>query len=173
MIHGTHNAYSKGCRCDECRAAHRVYERNASRRRRRVMYGIETYQPRLVDAQPARDHVIFLTSKGIGLGAIAKQVGTQRSTIQYIKKGKYPRLSAKMSEKILSIPAIPREPMAYTSSEPILKLLAQLEKKGVSRSDVGHALGCRHGSLIIRNSMRVWRFKQVEAVCKEMLRLRP
>lgn len=173
MIHGTHSGYSKGCRCDECRAAHRVYERNASRRRRRVAYGIESHNPRLIDSKETRDHISFLASNGIGLGAIAKQVGTQRSTIQYIRKGKYERISVKLANKILAVPAIPREPMAYTSAEPIRELLRKLEAKGVSSKDVGRAIGCRYGQLIIKDKMRVWRFRQVEAVCKEMLRLRP
>jgi DNA-binding Xre family transcriptional regulator len=126
-----------------------------------------------MDASEVRDHVIFLSSKGIGLGAIANQVGTQRSTIQYIKKGKYEKISVTLGKKILAVPAVPRERMAYTSTKPILDLLEQLNKKGVSSKDVGRALGCRYGTLIVKNKMRVWRFQQVEAVCRDMLRRLP
>lgn len=173
MKHGTHSGYSHGCRCKNCVEGHRIYERNQSRRRRRIKYGLEEPVVRLIDSSEARDHVRFLTSKGIGLGSIANQVGTNRTTIQYIKKGKYKRISLALSKKILAVPAIPREPMAYISAEPIHKLLAQLEKKGVSSRDVGRVLGCRHNRLVIKNKMRVWRYQQIEAVCKEMLRLRP
>lgn len=171
--HGTHARYSKGCRCEKCRVAHRAYERNAARRRRRVKYGIEAEKIRLVDSEETRQHVLFLASRGIGLGALAKQVGTNRATIQYIKRGTRPRITVELSSKILAVPAIPREPMAYTSAEPILELLKQLEKKGISSRDVGRAMGCRYGNLQIKKKMRVWRYKEVEKVCKEMLRLNP
>jgi len=171
--HGTHNRYSKGCRCEKCRIGHRNYERNAARRRRRVKYGIEVEKIRLIDAEETRQHILFLASKGIGLGAIANQVGTNRATIQYIKRGKWPRITVELSSKILAVPAIPREPMAYTSAEPIHELLRQLEKKGISSKDVGRALGCRYGNLQVKNKMRVWRYNKVETACREMLRLHP
>lgn len=126
-----------------------------------------------VPVHEAQEHVKFLSTRGIGLGAIAKQVGVPRSTIQHIKRGTHERTKIDLAEKILAVPAIPREPMSYTSAEPIKKLLFELEKKGISSKEVGRILGCRYGDLRIKESMRVWRFKQVEAVCKELLRLNP
>jgi len=171
--HGTHARYSKGCRCEDCLVGHRIYEREAARRRRRIKYGIELPKQRLTDAQPVRDHIQFLSSKGIGLGAIAQQTGTYRSTIQRIRRGRTTSTTTELAEKILAIPAIPRVPMAFTDAKPLLDLLKDLEKKGVSRNDVGRVLGYRYGRLAIKNKVRVWRYNQIEAVCKEMLRQRP
>jgi DNA-binding Xre family transcriptional regulator len=171
--HGTHARYSRGCRCEKCKIGHRVYERNAARHRRRVKYGIEQQTSNFVDATEAREHILFLASKGIGLGAIAAQAGSHRSNIQRIKRGQVKKVSIATNRKILAIPAIPRLPMAYTSTEPIIKLLKELEKKGISSKEVGRIMGCRYGNLQIKKSMRVWRYNQIEKICKEMLRTRP
>ena len=171
--HGTHSGYSHGCRCDDCVQGHRVYEREASRRRRRVRYGIEAPSGKKTDAEPVREHILFLSSRGIGLGAIANQVGTNRTTIQYIRRGRYKNISTVLANKILAVPAIPREPNAFTDAEPVKKLMAELKTKGVTSHDVAIAIGARDGRLIIKNKMRVWKYQKVEAACKEMLRLRP
>jgi len=171
--HGTHARYSKGCRCEDCRIGHRLYEREAARRRRRARQGLEVLNSNLMDATEVREHVNFLRSKGLGLGQIAQLCGTHRATIQYIRRGDKPNITKKLGNKILAIPAIPRVPMAYTSAEPIRKLLAELEKKGISAKDVGRAAGCRYGNLQLKTYMRVHRYNKVESICKEMLRLNP
>lgn len=171
--HGTHSTYGHGCRCHECLIAHRIYERNASRRRRRVAYGIEEPIAKKMDATPVQEHVIFLTSKGIGLGSIAKAVGTPRSTIQHIKRGTYKNTTTALGNRILAIPAIPREPMAYVDASPIKEMIKKLEKKGISQKDIGKMMGYRYGQLKIKNKMRVWRYEQVQAVCAELLRRNP
>ena len=173
MKHGTHARYSKGCRCENCKVAHRIYEREAARRRRRVRYGIQEPDRKFMDSLPVMEHIHFLSAKGIGLGAIASQVGTNRATIQYIKRGTYPRVSTHLGNKILAVPAIPRMPMAYTDAKPIHDLLTKLEKRGVSRKEIGRALGCRYGDLRIGKKMRVWRFNQVKKACDEVLRRMP
>lgn len=171
--HGTHSGYSHGCRCDACIKGHRDYEREAARRRRRVRYGIEVAPKKKISSASAREHILFLASKGIGLGAIANQVGTNRATIQYIKRGKYKNISTELSKKILAVPSIAREPNAFTDAEPVKLLLAQLKEKGVTKKDVAIAIGAKDGRLVVHRKMRVWKYKKVESVCKEMLRLRP
>lgn len=171
--HGTHSGYSHGCRCEECLLAHRVYERNAARRRRRVGYGIEAPSEKKMDATPVREHVIFLASKGIGLGAIASSVGVPRSTIQNIKRGTYKNTTSEIGNKILAVPAIPRMPMAYTDATPIKEMIKKLETKGISRREIGRMVGCRYGQLKIKNNMRVWRYNQLHQICSELLRRNP
>ena len=173
MKHGTHARYSKGCRCEPCKTGHRIYEREAARRRRRVKYGIQAPDTKFMESGPVVEHIHFLSTKGIGLGAIATQVGTNRATIQYIKRGKYSRVTTRLGNKILAVPAIPRMPMAYTDTKPIHDLLATLEKKGVSRKDIGRAIGCRYGDLKVGKKMRVWRFNKVKQACDEVLRRMP
>lgn len=169
--HGTHSSYSHGCRCSKCIEGHRTYERNASRRRRRVRYGLEAPIIKKIDSSEAQEHIIFLTSKGIGLGSIAYQIGTTRSTVQYIKKGKYKNITKALAEKILAVPAIPRNPEAFIDAAPIHNMVRELQKRGLTKTQIGKAAGVPDGRLIIKKKMRVWRYRQVEAVCKEMLRL--
>lgn len=135
--------------------------------------GIQAPEELFVDSTEVREHIIFLSSRGVGLGAIAKQVGTYRSTIQRIKRGLTKTTKKELADKILAIPAIPRVPMAFTSAEPIKKMLNELETKGISSKDVGRVLGAKYGNLKIKTQMRVWRYQQVEAVCKELLRRNP
>lgn len=171
--HGTHSTYGHGCRCEPCLLAHRIYERNASRRRRRVAYGLEDPVVKKMDATPVREHVIFLGSKGIGMGSIAQTVGTPRSTIQHIKRGTYKNTTVELGNKILAIPAIPRVPMAFIDASPIKKMIKQLEEKGITEKDIGRMMGYRYGHLNIKKHMRVWRYEQVYDVCAEMLRRNP
>ena len=171
--HGTHSGYSHGCRCEACIKGHRDYEREAARRRRRVRYGIEVPSNKKTDAEPVREYILFLTSRGIGLGAIANQTGTNRATIQYIRRGKFKNISTDLANRILAVPAIPREPNAFTDASPIKDLLNQLQKKGVTKREVAIAIGATDGRLVVKDKMRVWKYKKVEAVCKEMLRVRP
>jgi len=48
-IHGTNSKYHAGCRCDECKAAHRIYEKD--RRLRRAKGIIERKQPTFTAVQ--------------------------------------------------------------------------------------------------------------------------
>lgn len=171
--HGTHSSYSHGCRCTECIEGHRIYERNAARRRRRIRYGIEEPTSRKVDASEAREHIIFLTSKGIGLGSIASQIGTNRATVQYIKRGEYQNITKKLAGKILAVPAIPRNPSAYIDATPIHEMVRQLQERGITKTQIGRASGVPDGRLVVKRKMRVWRYQEVERACKEMLRLMP
>jgi hypothetical protein len=109
----------------------------------------------------------------VGLGAVAQQLGSHRANMQRIRSGHQKTISVTLMKRILAIPAIPRIPMAFTSAEPILKLLCELEKKGISGRDVGRIMGCRYGNLRIKKSMRVWRYNEIEKVCKELLRRNP
>jgi hypothetical protein len=126
-----------------------------------------------MDATEVREHIKFLSAKGIGLGAVANQVGTSRATIQYIKRGKFANITTALGTKILAVPAIPRQPMAYTDAKPIHDLLKKLAKHGVTEKDVGRILGCRYGALKVGTKIRVWRFNQIEAACKDLLRKFP
>lgn len=86
--HGTYACYSfgpepggdtsKGCRCDPCRAAVRDYERE---RRRRA-------EPAYVSATPAREHVAWLSTQGVGLKQVAKMAGVSHGSLWKLVYGK-------------------------------------------------------------------------------------
>jgi hypothetical protein len=82
--HGTHTAYVLDrCRCDECREANRVYAQGL---RRTNLYG----RQRLVDATPAREHLLELSRAGMGWKAAAAAAGVPFSTAGGILFGAHP-----------------------------------------------------------------------------------
>lgn len=95
----SHSSYSKGCRCTDCRVAHRVYERNAARRRRRPD---SNYEP-MIRGDEARAHLLWLASKGVGLKRISNHTGLALATLQRIRKGTTTRVRHATWDAILSV----------------------------------------------------------------------
>jgi hypothetical protein len=46
LMHGTDNEYSRGCRCDDCRAAHTEARRDRKRRRQQMLAAVDRTSPR-------------------------------------------------------------------------------------------------------------------------------
>lgn len=85
--HGTYVRYvqgpgiddepGKGCRCDECRTANKLYERERASR----------LEPPYVDAGPARQHVEELMAAGVGMKTIAARAGVPHGTLSKLIYG--------------------------------------------------------------------------------------
>lgn len=100
---GTRSGYVKGCRCDACRAAHRVYNREWLRKEARIRYGIEDRVDPYVDATPAREHIIWLQSQGMGRRSVAKHARLVPSTVQKIRDGIRKHIRAETEARILAV----------------------------------------------------------------------
>lgn len=74
------------CRCTECRAGQAA---RARQRRREQAYG--TYTRRMVDAAPAREHLAFLRSNGMGIHFISAACGVPAVTLSGIVWGRHRR----------------------------------------------------------------------------------
>lgn len=84
--HGTRNAYVVDkCRCRPCRDAARAYE---AERARLHAYGRYTG---LVDAQPVREHLLWLRGEGISARRAAELSGVDLSTVGRILHGRTER----------------------------------------------------------------------------------
>lgn len=68
---------SKGCRCDDCRAAIARYERDRARR----------IEPAYVGADPARKHIEWLGEQGVGLKRVAKAAGISHGALSKLMYG--------------------------------------------------------------------------------------
>lgn len=104
--HGTRTAYIVDrCRCRACRDAVAAAERQRTRNR---LYGRPT---RLVDAQPARDHLARLAANGMGWKRVATAAGLNWSTVSaiiYGRRGTDPRpprrqIGRKVADAILAV----------------------------------------------------------------------
>lgn len=160
--HGTHSAYSAGCRCDPCRVAHREYERNRARHRRRVSYGFELKDDKFVDASEAREHLLFLETKKIGLRSISESSGVATSWLLLIKQGKKKQIGLAVHNKIIAVPAKPISSGQFISAEPSKKLVAELIDLGYTRGHLGYLLGDKHRHLILRTWIRVERAERIK-----------
>ncbi|MEU3620633.1 hypothetical protein ABZ725_51615 [Streptomyces sp. NPDC006872] len=82
--HGSRAKYVvEKCRCRPCRDANRTRENERSRQ---IAYG--RYESPFVDAGPARAHLLYLRSCGMGLRAIAAELGVGRRYLQSIVSGR-------------------------------------------------------------------------------------
>lgn len=81
--HGTNGCYTGGCRREECRAAHRSYERERARR---------AYVPLTVEAYPFRRMLLALWRQRHTISEIAMVTHLPHQTIASIMDGKRQRI---------------------------------------------------------------------------------
>jgi len=108
MKHGTAATYvSQKCRCQECKTANTVRQRERSRAK---LFG--KYESKFVDVAPVREHLESLVKRGWGTRTIALKSGvhrTQVTNVLYGRSGSDPRptqlkqISRTNAEKLLAL----------------------------------------------------------------------
>jgi hypothetical protein len=166
MRHGTHSAYSGGCRCDPCRVAHRVYERNQQRKRAYISYGFEQPVQRFVKAAEVTKHLRFLQQNGMGLEAVSKASGVAVSTLQPLRMGKKKRVLVMTHKKIMAVSLVARSEGQFIDSSKSKALLQELIDLGFKKTELGRALGDPWGHIYLRKKIRVSRAKRIENLHK-------
>jgi len=145
--HGTRARYVRGCRCDSCRAANTAYYHTMMKKR--IWHGGNP----LVDAGPARTHLLKLSKLGIGRRWVHAQCGVADSTLQKISGGTQTQCRKETSEAILAVPT-KREPLDgdRIDAAPTWRLLRDLLKRGWSKAELARRLGstARHPALQIK-----------------------
>jgi hypothetical protein len=138
---GTRSGYTAGCRCDACREAHRVYNREWLRREARIRYGIEPPKPaRWIDATEVREHLIWLQSIGIGRRLVAKHSGVSASQIVKLRTGTTLRTNPATATRILAVSRLDLPPRGRVDATRTLKQLKDLQKAGLSKVAIGRAI---------------------------------
>jgi len=102
-ICGTRSRYVAGCRCESCVIANRIYARDLARHHSRVRWGIETHTDPLVDVTEARNHLLWLRSRGIGLRRLHNTTGIARSTLNEIRSGRRSRITLATANRIVAV----------------------------------------------------------------------
>lgn len=100
---GTRTRYVAGCRCQPCTIANRNYAREWERHKRRMTYGIETHVEHLVDATEAREHLQWLSSKGVGSIRVRSVTKMSRSNIVLIRQGRRTKITQRTAQRILAV----------------------------------------------------------------------
>lgn len=122
------------CRCKPCRDAHRLYETS---RARRIAYGREG---RLVDAQPAREHIRHLQAADMGYRRVAELAGVGRVTVQKILGGRA-RIDRDVAAKILAVRAGSPAPARVVDATGTQRRLQALVALGWNQNRLAERLG--------------------------------
>ena len=137
---GTRSGYTAGCRCDQCRAAHRDYNREWLRKEARIRYGIEERVERMVDATEAREHLLWLRTKGIGRRQAADLARLTPSTIQKITTGTRTRIYPETAARILAINLTQLPPRAHVDATRTWQQINELLGAGWTKVRIARAL---------------------------------
>jgi hypothetical protein len=159
--HGTRVAYaygiepgqdrSKGCRCESCADANRLYAREHRRRQNRAfVHGIEEWQPAYVDNSEAREHLAWLTTQGVGLRTVEKRIGISRTSLLKIRSGKVTQSRPETIEKILGVGRSAVRGAALVDAAPTWKMIDDMVKQGYRLGWIGQQLGAETFSLQLR-----------------------
>ena len=139
--HGTRNAYvTDGCHCTECRAANRAEERHRTESLRNGRW-----EP-LVDAAPARGHLLLLRHQGLGLDQIVRIPETSKRTIRRVLREPPTsphRIRSETAQRVLAIQLSP-EHLAPRSQVDAAETHAQIQAlldSGYSIPELACALG--------------------------------
>lgn len=98
--HGTRWGYMQGCRCAECRRAQTQYQR--TRRSTAMRRRDSEVKPcaGLVSAAEARNHILHLSRKQLGLRALSAASDLSLSFLQKIKYGQKAMIPLEVKERI-------------------------------------------------------------------------
>ncbi len=143
--HGTHVRYvfgptgsdtAKGCRCDDCRAAHATYQRDRYRR----MHRPDGAGPVYVDCSEARDHLLWLSANDVGRRAVAARTGLARSTLMEIRSGRRTKARRETIEAILAVGLHVARPGSRVPAGPTWDLVDELLAHGMTRRGIARHL---------------------------------
>lgn len=143
--HGTHGRYVSGCRCDDCKAGHCAY--NKQRYRAIKLHGDWNG---LVDAAPARRHLIWLSSKGVGRDPVHDVAGVSLSVLGKIRSGERKKIQARTSKKILAVGLGARADKSIVSARRAWRWLTKMLEAGFSKAELARRLGYRSPALQVR-----------------------
>lgn len=151
--HGTFACYKfgetggdshNGCRCRPCRDANNAYYHE---RKRRI-------EPAYVGADPAREHITFLATQGVGLKQVSKVSGVAHGALHKlvygtpsIGRGPSKRIRKATLDSILSV--TPRDGAEGSKVEagPVWADVGRLLSRGWTKAAIAHAIGNRTGAL--------------------------
>lgn len=142
------NDWRNGCRCYDCTSAGVLYEKLRAARKAR---GVEPY----VDNTEAREHLLWLESRGVGLRTVSEVSGVSRSALSLIRKGTRPVSRQATIDAILAVHVGQAAPGAVVDGTHTMKLLRELFALGYTKGEIAVRLGastralqvCKRGTI--------------------------
>lgn len=171
--HGTHAKYAVDrCRCEPCRLAQREYNRNRVRQMSRPDGVWRPY----VDAGPAREHIEWLRSCGVGIKTVAKLSGVPHGGLSKLMYGDRARgmgpsrrIRPATAERILAVMPAMATGAQKVPAGPTWRLLDELITRGWSKSELARRLGFESPALqISRQAVRASTARKIEGLHAEL-----
>jgi hypothetical protein len=131
--HGTRSRYVKGCRCDECRKANTDYANARTK-------AVDDFNG-LVDAAPAREHLLALSKAGVGKRAVQAACDVALSVIEKVRTGKRAQLRARTARRILAVDAAAIADHALVLAWGTRADLRELLRLGLTKTEIAARLG--------------------------------
>lgn len=142
--HGTRAKYVvEKCRCEPCTNANRTYARQRDRQARRVRYGFDEPNPAFVDATEAREHLLWLSSVGIGKRRVAELTGVSLSAIDKLRQGNRAKCRPETAAKILAVGRSRASDGAFIDAKKTWRLIDDLLKHGWTKQAIAKAIGSK------------------------------
>lgn len=139
--HGQRLRYMAGCRCFACRRANSDYERE------RIVARATGDWNGLVDAAPARAHLIRLSRAGVGRRSVRDASDASLTVINEVIMGRQTQLRARTARKILAVTPSCIADYATVPADRTWRLIAQLIDEGYSQAEIARRLGFRRPAL--------------------------
>lgn len=135
--HGDRLRYLGGCRCAACRRANTDYE-NARRAAR-----LAGDWNGIVDAAPARAHLLKLARLGVGRRAVAAATDIAHTVLSDVRSGRKRRIRARTERKILAVTKACASDAALVPARRTWRLLEQLLEEGYTKQRIARELGSK------------------------------
>lgn len=131
---GTRLRYYAGCRCGACRRANADYEaQRAQCRRRGERNG-------LVSAERARQHLLWLSSRGVGHKTAADAAKVAASTVSKVVYGQRLKIRERTERQLLAVTPQAAADRALVDAAPTWRLLDELIDSGYPRARLASLL---------------------------------
>jgi hypothetical protein len=141
--HGVRLRYMAGCRCLLCRAANSRYESERAQARKNGEWN------GLVPAEQARQHLLTLSSAGIGRRAVAAASDVGETVLQQVRSGKKKRIRKQTETKILAIDHAAISDHAVVPASKTWRRITQLMDEGYTKGQIAMRLGAKTPALQI------------------------
>jgi len=136
--HGTRAGYASGCPCLPCRAANSRYE--SERRTAMKQNGAA-----VVPADTARNHILRLSRKSVGLRAISAATDIGFETLQHIWSGLRAHIRKTNEKKILAVDRKAVFDHALVPAARTWRQINQLVEEGFNKGDIAKRIGSLAG----------------------------
>lgn len=152
--HGTHAKYVvEHCRCDECRAANRAYERKRTRENLERSYGARP--PIFVDAADTREHLFALSAAGIGPLQVRQLSGVGHTAQWKIRSRRVLRVRPETERAIMSVGTTDHVFMrSLVDATPALAIIDKLLAGGATKTAIAKVLGYQSPALQVAKGQR-------------------